>query len=1005
MNNFFFNNKISKSDPSQEFKEISSNYSREFSKGKSFKFSIWNETDTYNNDMFVQDFVTHNQSLWACRATELTNIPPDLERDVPSNNNRLWDRILDGVSDIVFDQDGNKIVWRYEDESTWRDLIELDVVSESEIKNMLAELEVQLGNTYDSELSETSTNAVQNQAVTKKFKELDDKNTKTDGELVNIKSSVATTLSNAKSYTDSKISVTKRDVDTELEKKVDKVSGKGLSANDFNNEYKAKLDNLNSSLNNTLSSAKSYTNSEITKVDNKINSEISRAKTSETNLSDRIDDLEEGLTNALNEAKEYTDSEVKNNTNKINILNGAGEGSVKKTVKDEIAKVIDSAPAAFDTLKEIADYINEDQEAAAVIANDLVEHSNAIEENKSEIIAISKNVTELSAEKEDNANKVITITDESTDEQYPSAKAVYALKERIEENEILIGDLQNTKIDKEADDYYPQLSVGVADNLAGVDEVASDFNFRRSGGGAISDGVARIEAIKGNSVVWNQLCIRGSVKNGNASGISYSINANGVFSLNGQTSDNYAFILPDYVVNYIAGHKYILLGKETDVVKLQIFLQQDNVSTSILGSGIFTCNNTITASGMPRYRVNPNSLVENFKGIISLIDLTQMFGAGNEPTTIEEFYARIPMGVDLNAYNEGEVIHMDVQSIESVGVNQWDEEWELGKLATSTGALQESAKYIRTKNFIPVLPNTDYYKHSPKTSFYWHCYYDKEKNFISSSGHGMNAVFRTPSNAFYMKTFSEESYGVTYNHDICINISDTSINGKYFPYVKRTEDLSIIRKYFPQGMKSAGSAHDEIRYNKATQKWEYSKGRFRSVDLGTCDWTQDESDATRFRTLATTWKATYTNNLLCEKYATAPTQDISLPDKSIAMTNSQTAPFFRVKDSDYTDAASLKASLQGVILYYESNDWEWAELDAEDQFKDLDYQVWNCGTEKAIADGKSAPLAADITYGFNAIGKIKELEKQMATLMTQLAQMQTQISSMGGVISDITIQE
>ena len=40
MNNFFFNNKISKSDPSQEFKETSSNYSREFSKGKSFKFSI-----------------------------------------------------------------------------------------------------------------------------------------------------------------------------------------------------------------------------------------------------------------------------------------------------------------------------------------------------------------------------------------------------------------------------------------------------------------------------------------------------------------------------------------------------------------------------------------------------------------------------------------------------------------------------------------------------------------------------------------------------------------------------------------------------------------------------------------------------------------------------------------------------------------------------------------------------------------------------------------------------
>ena len=60
------------------------------------------------------------------------------------------------------------------------------------------------------------------------------------------------------------------------------------------------------------------------------------------------------------------------------------------------------------------------------------------------------------------------------------------------------------------------------------------------------------------------------------------------------------------------------------------------------------------------------------------------------------------------------------------------------------------------------------------------------------------------------------------------------------------------------------------------------------------------------------------------------------------------------------------------------------ELDAEDQFKDLDYQVWNCGTEKAIAEGKSAPLAADITYGFNAIGKIKELESLVAALRAKV---------------------
>ena len=72
------------------------------------------------------------------------------------------------------------------------------------------------------------------------------------------------------------------------------------------------------------------------------------------------------------------------------------------------------------------------------------------------------------------------------------------------------------------------------------------------------------------------------------------------------------------------------------------------------------------------------------------------------------------------------------------------------------------------------------------------------------------------------------------------------------------------------------------------------------------------------------------------------------------------------------------------MLYYELAEPIVTELDAEDQFKDLDYQVWNCGTEKAIAEGKSAPLAADITYGFNAIGKIKELESLVAALRAKV---------------------
>lgn len=339
MNNFFFgDNRISKSDPTQEFKEISLNYSREFSKGKSFKFSIWNETDTYNNDMFVQDFVTYNQSLWACRATELTNVPPDLERDVPSNNNRLWDRILDGVSDIVFDQDGNKIVWRYEDESTWRELIELDTVSESEIKNMLAELEVKLGNAYDKELDVNSANAVQNKAVAEAISntnnEIDNvkktltskQNTISDIDQIRSKANSALQKVPEEYVTESELSdsitILEESINNEIAsldtKKVDKIFGKQLSTNDFTNSYKNKLDRL-----------ENYNDSSIK---NLITSESNRAKSVEKSLSDAI-----------------------------NIINGSGSGSIKKSISDEINKVIDSAPETLNTLNELATAIQENE--------------------------------------------------------------------------------------------------------------------------------------------------------------------------------------------------------------------------------------------------------------------------------------------------------------------------------------------------------------------------------------------------------------------------------------------------------------------------------------------------------------------------------------------------------------------------------------------------------------------------------------------------------------------
>ena len=581
-----------------------------------------------------------------------------------------------------------------------------------------------------------------------------------------------------------------------------------------------------------------------------------------------------------------------------------------------------------------------------------------------------------------------------------SAETEYIATE-VESHNELIEDLQNTKIDKEADDYYPQLAVGLADNLSGVDVVDSEVNFRRSGGGAISDGVARIEAIKGNSVVWNQL-IRGTLtSSGNTTitndGDDWTITPDGENVYPGIKQDN--FLVPKE-------HKYLVV--------------YDTLFEGTLSVGINMCGQSqeknLTSGGswisdqrIIKYTAGENKAIilffRNAKSEIKVrnfivIDLTQMFGAGNEPTTIEEFYARIPMGVDLNSYNEGEVIHMDVQSIESQGVNAWDEEWEVGDINVENGQNANSSVNFRSKNYIRVLGGQAYYfTCNRKMDTYLYCFlhfYDHDKKWIgraavyassSTMNPNYNNPYTLPSNAEYMRFVIPNSYGTTYNNDICINLSDTSINGKYFPYVKRTEDLSIIRKYFPDGMKSAGTAHDEIRYNKVTQKWEKV---VRIGEIGFSEARAYNIENTFFLPIADmkvpTTNAERGTGLLCAKYPMHGGVDgynvAGMSDKSMLRMNNGN---IYIKDSAFgSDATAFKAAMDGVMLYYELAEPIVTELDEADQFKDLDYAVWNAGTEKAIAEGKSAPLAADITYGFNAIGKIKELESLVAALRAKV---------------------
>ena len=106
------------------------------------------------------------------------------------------------------------------------------------------------------------------------------------------------------------------------------------------------------------------------------------------------------------------------------------------------------------------------------------------------------------------------------------------------------------------------------------------------------------------------------------------------------------------------------------------------------------------------------------------------------------------------------------------GVNVWDEEWEVGGLSTTTGAVESDTVKIRSKNFCACKPGTIYLKVCVNPATYvW--FYDIEKNFISFTTNA--TTFTTPDNCYYFKLrIGDMSHQQTaYNHDVSINYSST----------------------------------------------------------------------------------------------------------------------------------------------------------------------------------------------------------------------------------------
>lgn len=565
-----------------------------------------------------------------------------------------------------------------------------------------------------------------------------------------------------------------------------------------------------------------------------------------------------------------------------------------------------------------------------------------------------------------------------------------------------IRDDKGRRISKLFEASHPKMTVGYAKNLIMPDTpTEQEFNFRQAGGGVIEDGVAVIDKVKGNSVVWNQWEVKQTAENSSeewdGSKMFWGANiVSGSLSFNEDSSiisysfnDNGGFFRGHKGIGYIVGHKYVILVNAKANTSYLTLTNGDN-GVNHSGSGNWELMSLFFTATTDSYtniglRLSGET---SFPQAISqsqwkTIDLTQMFGAGNEPTTYEEFLQRKPKVADEYAYNEGTIVNNKVEKMVTTGINLWDEQWELGGYNHLNGKKKPEPDKYRSKNFIPVLSGKDYFWAQQNKTYKRINFYDANRNFISYTNAFTNQVFTTPINCAYITIWQD---GTTYNHDLCINISDPTINGKYFPYEEHALDLAWVKeikdgegvKLFEDGMRSAGTAFDEVGKNKAVKRLGVKVldgteafGRFRYSD-----------GFWYFRLDVSTWGTIVGTQYLCNKYVYKGI-GTGLLDKDKTIASYYESALCLIRDDSFENVDSFKQHLADLyaagtplVVYYELAE----PIEVEYDEKSLTYPVVAGGTEEAIASEPSSAFRADIGYGIDAVKTILDLKARVEAL-------------------------
>lgn len=223
--------------------------------------------------------------------------------------------------------------------------------------------------------------------------------------------------------------------------------------------------------------------SEDARLEAKLTTETTSRTEADRNLQNQIDGLDTRTSTA-----EAT----------LNTLTGTGEGSIAKSINDKIAEVVSEAPEAFDTLKEIADWVSEHETDVLSMQGSITENARAIsketDERKNDTARLqlsieaetSNRINFDSALQESIVNLNQALEAETAERENTKAFIHDTLKEEFEEQ---IADITNNKIGEIVDDRLAEVVSEVSKNTQNIAVLGDEVSDNKSSIDTLNDTV------------------------------------------------------------------------------------------------------------------------------------------------------------------------------------------------------------------------------------------------------------------------------------------------------------------------------------------------------------------------------------------------------------------------------------------------------------------------------------------------------------------------------------